>query len=116
MNSATYQNIYSTIVYNSNPTYANAWSKEGLNQQMQHIKTDEAGIEAQRVDAVGSVDAWVQEDGTPTPWASTVLAKTVSAFSVLDKCSQEAANILATSNPCESAFSMVSVIGKMKGV
>ena len=44
-----------------------------------------------------------------------MLAKTVSAFSVLDKCSQEAANTLATSSPCESAFSMVSVIGKMKG-
>ena len=35
------------------PTYAKAWSKEGLNQLMQYIETDRAGIEAKIV-AVGS--------------------------------------------------------------
>jgi hypothetical protein len=97
------------------PTYARAWSEEGLNQLMQYIETDRTGIKAQIVDAEGCVDLLVRRGGKPTPWASAVLAKTVSAYSVLDKCSQEAANILATSSPCESAFSMVSVIGKMKG-
>lgn len=97
------------------PTYARVWSEEGQKQLRQYFETDEAGIEAQIVDAQASLDAWVKTDGTPTPWASTVLSKTVSAYNVLDRCSQEAAHVQSTSGPCEAAFSIVSVIGKMKG-